>query len=214
MSDDKISSNEAIDAALHLDGDPDNVKQFYADWARSYNLDVVDSEYTGPAIAAQLLQQQSRDSELHILDAGCGTGLVGVELEKLGYGHIDGFDLSPEMADLARATGAYDQMAGNVDIMKATEEYPQADYDALLCVGVFTLGHVPPEALPILLQLVRDDGLLVVSTRSQYYDQTDFQKCFDELLADGRIEELQVVWSAPYNHDGDAHYWVFKKRAA
>ena len=212
MSDDKISSNEAIDAALHLDGDPENVKQFYADWARSYNLDVDAAEYSGPAIAAQLLQQQSRAKDMRILDAGCGTGLVGSELQTLGYRRIDGFDLSPEMAELARATGAYDKVIGDIDIMHAAESYPQTGYDALLCIGVFTLGHVPPEALPILLQLVRDDGLLVVSTRSHYYEQTDFQKCFDALQSCGQIEELQVVWNAPYNHDGNAHYWVFKKR--
>jgi len=40
MGEDKISTNEAIDAALHLDGDPQKVKQFYADWAQQYNQDV------------------------------------------------------------------------------------------------------------------------------------------------------------------------------
>ena len=53
MSDDKISHNEAIDAALHLDGDPKNIKQFYADWARSYNDDTSASDYTGPAFGAK-----------------------------------------------------------------------------------------------------------------------------------------------------------------
>ena len=63
MSDDKISSNEAIDAALHLDGDPERVKQFYEDWAKNYNIDTSGSEYTGPAIAANLLQQHLTDKD-------------------------------------------------------------------------------------------------------------------------------------------------------
>ena len=57
MSGEKISDNEAIDAALHLDGDPDHVKEFYEDWAKTYNIDTTGSEYTGPAIAANLLHQ-------------------------------------------------------------------------------------------------------------------------------------------------------------
>jgi len=211
MSEDKISTNEAIDAALHLDGDAQNVKQFYADWAQKYNQDVNAAEYSGPVVAAKILSQHLSDKTAQILDAGCGTGLVGVELKALGYGHIDGFDLSPEMADLAIATGAYRRVAGNIDMMRAHENYPQREYDALLSIGVFTLGHVPPKALEVLVQLVRHDGLLVISTRSHYFDQTDYQQCVDTLLGSGQLSQLQVIWGAPYNHDGDAHYWVFKK---
>jgi SAM-dependent methyltransferase len=211
MSDEKISSNEAIDAALRLDGDPQNVKQFYADWARTYDQDTGDSEYSGPAIAAKLLNQHLSDTRIRILDAGCGTGQVGRKLQAHGYSHVDGFDLSPEMAELATATGAYQQVIGNIDMMRAIEDYPQADYDALLSIGVFTLGHVPPQALQVLVDMVRKDGLLVISTRSHYFEQTDYQQCVDALLADGQISQLQVVWDAPYNHDGDGHYWVFRK---
>ncbi|MDC1286832.1 class I SAM-dependent methyltransferase [Gammaproteobacteria bacterium] len=211
MSEDKISTNEAIDAALHLDGDPQNVKQFYADWAQKYNQDVNAAEYSGPVIAAKILNQHLSDKAAQILDAGCGTGLVGVELKALGYGHIDGFDLSSEMADLAIATGAYRRVADNIDMMRAHQDYPQREYDALLSIGVFTLGHVPPQALQVLVQLVRHNGLLVISTRSHYFEQTNYQQCVDTLLGSGQLSQLQVIWGAPYNHDGDAHYWVFKK---
>jgi hypothetical protein len=70
---------------------------------------------------------------------------------------------------------------------------------------------VPPQALGMLVQLLRIGGLLVVSTRSHYYQQTDYQQCVDALLAAGRLRQLQVLRDAPYNHDGDAHYWVFMK---
>ena len=51
MSDEKISANEAIDAALHLDGDPQNVKQFYEDWAKNYNIDTSSSDTPAPLSA-------------------------------------------------------------------------------------------------------------------------------------------------------------------
>ena len=35
-----------------------------------------------------------------ILDAGCGTGLVGIELKKYGYSNIEGVDFSQSMLDL------------------------------------------------------------------------------------------------------------------
>jgi len=70
MGEDKISTNEAIDAALHLDGDPQKVKQFYADWAQQYNQDVNTADYSGPVIAATLLHQHLSDKKARILDAG------------------------------------------------------------------------------------------------------------------------------------------------
>jgi len=206
-----VSNNQAIDAALRLDGDPRNLKQYYADWSRSYNRDMDAVQYSGPEFAVTLLSQHLDDKSARILDAGCGTGLVGVALQALGYRLVDGFDLSTEMAQLSAATGAYGEVAGNVDMMRAPRDYPHADYDAVLSIGVFTLGHVPPQALEALLQLLRPGGLLLVSTRSHYFEQTDFQQCVNALLAAGKLRQLQVVWDAPYNHDGDAHYWVFVK---
>jgi len=211
MSDEKISDNEAIDAALHLDGDPQNVKQFYEDWARNYNLDTTSSDYTGPAISAKLLSQYLSAKKSRLLDAGCGTGLVGIELQVLGYDNIDGFDLSDSMAEQAVATGAYQQVLGGIDMMRATESYPAASYAAIISVGVFTLGHVPPEALLVLLQLASPGGLLLISTRTHYYDQANFQSVLDDLVVDNQVELLQVIRDAPYNNDGDGHYWVMRK---
>ena len=211
MSDEKISNNEAIDAALHLDGDPQNVKQFYEDWAKNYNLDTTSSDYIGPAISAKLLSQYLSAKDSKLLDAGCGTGLVGIELKALGYDRVDGFDLSDSMAEQAIATGAYQQVLGGIDMMRAAEDYADANYAAILSVGVFTLGHVPPEALIVLLQLASPGGFLLISTRTHYYDQTNFQLVMDDLVDSGQLELLQVIRDAPYNNDGDGHYWVMQK---
>jgi hypothetical protein len=53
--------------------------------------------------------------------------------------------------------------------------------------------------------------LLLISTRSHYYDRTDFQQVVDVLIDSARLTQLQAIWNAPYNHDGEAHYWLFKK---
>jgi predicted TPR repeat methyltransferase len=211
MSDDRISDNEAIDAALHLDGDPDRVRGYYDDWASDYDGDVAGAGYRAPQICARLLRQFRPDTAIRLLDAGCGTGLVGVELNRLGYCSVDGFDLSESMAERARCNGCYGEVRGAVDMMQAAQVYVGQDYDAVLSAGVFTLGHVPPEALFELLALSRLGGLLIVSTRSQYYDATGFQQILDELLRDSRIRILRQVRNALYNHDGDGHYWVLEK---
>jgi predicted TPR repeat methyltransferase len=211
MGDKRISNCDAIDAALKLDGDPDQVKSFYEDWAETYNADTSDAEWIGPGIVARLLHQFLPETDARLLDAGCGTGFVGVELKGLGYGHIDGFDLSAPMAEHAVATGAYRDVLGDIDMMRAGEHYEAESYDAVLSAGVFTLGHVPPEGLQVLLQLVRPGGLLVVSTRTHYYDQTHYQQVVDDLVAAGRMEQLHAIENATYNNDGEGHYWVYRR---
>ena len=69
------------------------------------------------------------------------------------------------MAELATASGAYRQVTGNIDMMPAVENFPQREYDALLSIGVFTLGHVPPQALEVLVKLV---GALLVYGQVTY----------------------------------------------
>lgn len=211
MADDKLSANEQIDAALKLDGDPQKVRDYYENWASTYDADVGEAEYSGPRIAARLLSEQLPLAESELLDAGCGTGQVGIELQARGFTRIDGFDLSESMANMARAGGAYREVRGGVDMLQAAAAYAGKSYDAVLSIGVFTLGHVPPEALRVLLELITTDGILILSTRSYYYEQTNFQQVVDAVVGEGRIELLGVIKNAPYNNDGDGHYWSFRK---
>ena len=79
-----------------------------------------------------------------------------------------------------------------------------------LSIGETTKDWVP-SALRVLLQLVRPGGLLLMSTRTHYYEQTGFQALVDELIAAQKMELVKLVRDAPYNKDGDAHYWLFRK---
>lgn len=216
MNDNKISNNAVIEAALKLDGTPQKVQAFYEQWAENYNIDTRSVEYSGPDICAALLIQHQKeldqlDFNARLLDAGCGTGFVGEALKAKGYSNVYGFDLSDSMAKQALETDAYADVNGGIDMMKAADSYAAASFDAVLSVGVFTLGHVPPQALEVLLQLTSPGGLLVMSTRSHYYDQTDFQALVDRLIEAGEAELLQLIKDAPYNNDGSGHYWVFRK---
>ena len=101
---------ERLQTALDLDGSADSVRDFYAGWAGRYNSDTSDWHYTAPANAAQLLMATDiehgvlidpRNRNIRIMDAGCGTGQLGSLLREHGYLNIDGFDLSPEMIEIA-----------------------------------------------------------------------------------------------------------------
>lgn len=104
MNADKASSWDAVKQAHILDGDTSRLKNYYQHWADRYDHDVRNEQYSGPAYIADLLKHlpsnddmavNPEDPDIEILDAGCGTGLVGKELARRDYQHIDGFDLIP-----------------------------------------------------------------------------------------------------------------------
>ncbi len=218
----KAETNDSFDAikgAHVLSGDPEKIQEYYDQWANAYNSDVSNEEYTGPKFIANFLATLKSDNGLkaidasnpniQILDAGCGTGLVGIVLKHKGYQNVDGCDLSPGMAEKARSTGAYNVLESGVDLTKINEAYEDNQYDATVCCGVFTLGHVPPTALSELIRITKPGGWVVVSTRKSYYDSTNFQEVCDRYQQEGKVKLVNHVKDGPYIAEEGAHYWAF-----
>lgn len=216
MSRKSRSDNEAVEAALNLDGSPEKVARFYDQWAESYDRDVGDIDYVGPRIVAELVGKhagllgQHQWADLEVLDAGCGTGLSGKEIHDIGFTRIHGFDISGEMAARAAAGGHYLSAEGGVDMMKADRHFEAGSFDIIISVGVFTLGHVPPEALEILTRLVRPDGILALSTRTEYYNETNYQKVSESLIEEGRMRLVEQLERAHYVKGDSSHFWVYQ----
>ncbi len=221
MNDEKIaesSDNESWDIIKEshvLSGEADELEQYYEKWAKTYNKDVSTEQYCGPEYItdffSEVVKKEDYNKEhfdLEILDAGCGTGLVGVVLQQKGYHTIDGCDLSDKMIGIAQKTGAYRSLNEGVDLNQMTA-FKAHQYDVTLSCGVFTLGHVPPTALEELIRITKPGGLIVMSTRKSYYDSTDFQAVCDHLKNEGKIKKVGHV-VGPYIAEEGAHYWAFK----
>ena len=209
---------EAIHSALNLDGDAESVKAYYARWADSYDDDLVD-DYTGSRVIVDLLVDFLKHSDFpqdkHVrqqplADVGCGTGQVGAYLNEAGFSDIDGMDLSQEMVDKASELGVYQTLTADVDLNQPLSESWTGHYSITLCCGVFTLGHVKPEALQHLVAITRPGGLVLTSTRTAYYDESDYQSVTDQLVESGRVKLEAVVRDGPYTLDSHAHYWIYR----
>ncbi|MEB3829006.1 class I SAM-dependent DNA methyltransferase [Phormidium sp. CCY1219] len=213
-------SLDAIKEAHELSENPDKLREYYDKWANAYDTDVTNEKYSGPEYIAHYLmslhqkQQQKElkedDKKIEILDAGCGTGLVGEVLKQLGYPHVDGFDISNQMVERADKTGAYRALKGEIDMSKKIDAYKDNQYDATVCCGVFTHGHVPPAALSELFRITKPGGLVVVSTRKSYYENTDFKAVCDRVQQEGEAKLVHSVMEGPYIAEEGAHYWAFE----
>ena len=80
----------------------EEIMKYYDEWGtdNKYDKDMVEWDYTGPKETVDTFKKYANNKEIKIYDAGCGTGLVGVELKKNGYTNFDGVDLSQKLLDL------------------------------------------------------------------------------------------------------------------
>lgn len=163
---------------------PDDVKTLYRDWADGYEQDVVgDLGYVAPHHAARAFADALPETDRRVLDVGCGTGLVGQELRDLGYRHVDGLDISPDMLKVAAEKGVYDRvMEGDL-----TDRLPLSDdsYDGIVCVGTFTHGHVGPRGLGELIRVIRPGGPITFTVNDGVYDAQNYDAALSALEADG-----------------------------
>ena len=125
-----------------------------------------------------------------VLDAGCGTGLLGDWLTIMGFAPIEGLDLSAGMLAVARAKGAYarlHQLALGQDL-----PFEDGQFAAVISTGVFTTGHVGAEALPELIRITATGGPLVLTVKTTLWEG-GFKEA---LLARSDVEVVEAT--APY----------------
>ncbi|MGH3936138.1 MAG: class I SAM-dependent DNA methyltransferase [Pseudonocardiaceae bacterium] len=208
-------SFETIRQSHQLSGDSRKLAGYYRGWAKSYNDDVHNERYCAPDIIADLFvgltsQYFARTPEnTTTLDAGCGTGLSGLALAQRGVAAIDGFDLSHEMVAEAKKTQVYRSLSGGVDMSRSLDGFRDDHYEATVCCGVFTVGHVAPESLGELLRVTKPGGMVLVSTRKRYAEGSGFDEYISELVCRRRMEILHCLLNRPYIASESAHYWAF-----
>ena len=139
----------------------DDAHEVYEAWAPSYENDLVGGYgYTAHRIAAAAMAAALPDRAASILDIGCGTGLVAVELAARGFTTVDGLDASPRMLEKARAKGVYRRLIEGD--LRRPDAVDSGRYDAAIAVGVFGGGHVGPEDLECFARPVRAGGAIVL----------------------------------------------------
>ncbi|KAJ4328802.1 hypothetical protein N0V84_000812 [Fusarium piperis] len=163
----------------------------YESWAESYNEDIGKEEYKAPEIASDYVLKyvgSQKITSATILDAGCGTGLVGQHLAKRGAAHLDGIDLSPGMLQVARRAGIYHSL--NVVDLSKTLEIPSQSYDVVVCVGTLTQGHVGPGAFDEFARVVKPGGCVVATVRELVWQTNGYEDKVRALEKQGRVKLL------------------------
>lgn len=103
--------------------------------ARQFDRHLVrDLEYQVPDALAALVLPELR-AGAHVIDLGCGTGLVGVALAPAGA-RITGVDLSARMLEIAAQGGAYAKLEKG-ELVEVLAQVPASSVQAMLAADVF-----------------------------------------------------------------------------
>ena len=184
----------------------DEVMRFYDDWGikNKYDQDMIDWKYSGPKETVETFKKHAKDKNIRIYDAGCGTGLVGVELKKFGYHYFDGADLSQKLLDLV-PKNLYQNLS-KIDLNKNIN-INDNNYDAVMCVGTFTFGHVKPPALDEFIRITKNQGLICFTINEGIYEEYGFDKKIDELNKK-KIWKMKEFFKSNYIASKDVNAWL------
>ena len=169
---------------------PEELAERYDEWAATYEHDLETGfGWYGPMHAVNAaLKFVPKDAR--ILDAGAGTGLVGVLLDENGYDEIVGMDMSQGMLDEAEKKSVYDEL--HQMVMGEPLDYETDSFDAVMSVGVLTVSHAPVESLDELVRVTKPGGYIIYTLRPDLYEEGAFKAKHAELESAGQWKLVEV----------------------
>ncbi len=191
------------------------LEERYDQWADRYDEDIdKDFGWLGPALALDACRQYlSKDAR--ILDAGAGTGLVGKMLAEAGFHRLTAIDMSPGMLEEARSKAVYRDLHRMV--LGGKLDFPDDSFDAVVSIGVLTLGHAPARSLDEMVRVTKPGGSVIFTLRPDLYENAGFREVREELEAAGRWELAKMgkpVQALPKGEPEVLHQlWVFRATA-
>jgi predicted TPR repeat methyltransferase len=119
------------------------IAQLFDGYANTFEQHLIGKlNYRAPQLLCEAIRPHLPEKPMHMLDLGCGTGLLG-ELLRPHAATLHGVDLSEKMLAEAKQRNVYDQLA-QADIVAALSKH-HASYDAVLASDVLIyIGDLEP----------------------------------------------------------------------
>ena len=199
-----------LDKVYASGGDRDTLDDLYDEWALAYDQHIWASGNPYIVIQAGFVGRHVPDFDSLILDAGCGTGNMGLVLHQMGYNNLDGLDPSHGMLDIARKKEIYQELFP-IALGETIDLEPET-YDAVVASGVLTHGHAPPESLDGILEVTRPGGMIIFSLSKPAHDDYGFGEKMEELAQDGKWKlegKSRLFRTYPFSEqEADLRHWV------
>ena len=159
-----------LGAAPPLPMSPDYLRALFDQYAPHFEAALVDDlGYRGPALLYEAVRSvrtaAGRPSRFRrAIDLGCGTGLAARAFAAQ-VDDIVGLDLSPRMAELARATGLYRDVVV-ADVVTGLTRQSDAEFDLILAADVLIYLHDPAALFAEAARVLEAGGLMAFTAET------------------------------------------------
>ena len=197
---------------IYTSRDNRELESRYDQWAEDYDSDLEDGfGWIGPQRAVEYFSRYV-PKKARILDAGAGTGLVGKFLAEQGYKDIVAIDLSPGMLEEAQKKKVY--RAFHRMVMGEPLDFATNSFDAVISIGVLTVGHAPAGSLDELLRITKPGGHIVFTLRPDVYEGNGFKEKQMTLESENkwRLVEVSKEFQPLPKGEPDVYHqvWVYQ----
>ncbi|XP_002734272.1 methyltransferase-like protein 27 [Saccoglossus kowalevskii] len=174
--------------AMKMPKNVEESKEVYDAWSKTYDKDINLFNYNGHKLAAESIAKTIKNKDAEILDLGCCTGLVGLELQRCGFSNVDGLDISEECVKLAREKNAYRKIYIEETSPDKPLSFPTGSYDVVTVVGAGMFLDI--KTMKDWLRITKTDGFVVIAVMESELTDKAFKPTVDEYLEKGLMKEV------------------------
>lgn len=149
---------------------PARICKLYDSWAvNGYEKDILSWGYDAHGRVASIVVDHLKQQPGAVLDAGCGTGLVGAALHAEQVRDLVGGDFTPACVKAARERGVYTSV-DHLDLNKRLV-FDDDQFAIAVSVGVFTYIKDTQAAIAELLRVTKPGGLVLFTQRTDVWKE-------------------------------------------
>mmetsp|Transcript_11359 Transcript_11359/g.11371 ORF Transcript_11359/g.11371 Transcript_11359/m.11371 type:complete len:178 (-) Transcript_11359:64-597(-) len=169
----------------------------YDEHAAKYDAIFEALDYKDPEIVAQVMNDfeeiaKFKDESGVIMDLGCGTGLSGIAINKVGFKNVIGLDASQEMLNRV-PEGTYGKLLKNLVGVDPMPEEIKLNVDVCVCVSGMVFNHIPISIFETMLLVLKKGGYYVFNVRDPIWEGTElpYKATMEKLIAEGKFKEVK-----------------------
>ena len=187
----------------------EDIDTLYDQWAGSYDHELMEMGYQSP-IRCALALANFVPLEIPVLDFGCGTGLSGEALKKVGFKHIFGTEINSNMREIAKRKNIYEEFY----VTDTVRPFPAtAKFYGICAVGVISAGAGPPSLLRQSLNCLKKDGIMCFSYNDHTLSNPSYMDALKQVKELGEFEEVFSEYGEHLTKEGlGSTVYVFKSR--
>jgi|GEM_PF-2521085 len=167
---------------------PKDVEEEYDKIFSTYDSEMVKKGYAAPQQAGVVIKEHISNPDGTLIEAGCGTGLLGIELNQHNFSDVVGLDISLNSLKEAESKGVYSKTLKHnlLEPLPFTEK----SAEGVVSIGVFSRFSESEikQILNHFSHVTKDDGTIIFSHRQDLISPLLFEEL--ETLEHLKVEKV------------------------